>query len=100
MASSCNSAKSTTNNQDSAAADSTMIADGFVAATVMLNNTESGCPVLLVFENGEKLDPINLDESLAIDQTILWVKFSRLRMPPRCDVASAISITKAQKKAE
>lgn len=77
-----------------------MLADGFVTATVVLHNEASGCPVLLEFENGEKLDPINLDESLAKDQTLLWVKFSRLRMPPRCDIASAISLTEAQKKAE
>ncbi len=97
----CNSGYSNAaSSADAMAKEQQMTENGFIKATVVLQNDASGCPVLLVFENGEKLDPINLDQSLAKDNTELWVKFSRLRMPPRCDIASAISIKEAQKKAK
>ncbi|MEP2936300.1 MAG: hypothetical protein ABJM06_12165 [Gilvibacter sp.] len=98
----CNSSyssSSSSSNKDQAK-EQQMLADGFMKATVMLYNQESGCPVVLILEDGEKLDPINLDPSMAKENLELWIKFSRLRRMPRCEYAGIVSLTEAQKKAE
>ena len=96
---SCNSSKQTTetNNKE---LEEQLIADGFVKGMVVIQKQESACPIIIVLENGEKIDPINMEQSFRTDQLDVWVKFARLRRLNRCPEAHPVNITEIQKKAE
>jgi hypothetical protein len=99
MTLSCNSSKQTTetNNKEM---EEQLIADGFVKGMVVVQKQKSACPVIIVLDNGEKIDPINIEEAFTADQLNVWVKFARLRRLNRCPEAHPVNITEIQKKAE
>ena len=99
MAASCNSSKSTPNNQANKAKNEAMTAAGFTLATIVVQQQEEGCPVVIKTES-ELLDPINLKEEFKQDQMAVWVKFARLRRMNRCTMAAPVNIMEIQKKAE
>lgn len=100
MALSCNSYESAKNNEiNQAQKNKQMIAKGFTQATVILQASEQGCPVILKTES-ESFDPVNIDQSFSIDQLEVWVKFTRLRRANRCNMAWPVSIFEIQKKAD
>lgn len=67
---------------------------GFSKGTIAANKSE-GCPYILnVEEYKDNLDPINLNAFFKTEvPKQVWVKFSSLRMPNRCDNARPVSIT-------
>ncbi|ARV12091.1 hypothetical protein BTO09_06880 [Gilvibacter sp. SZ-19] len=100
VAASCNSGQQAKEDSAAKAAkEQMMTAEGYQAATVVVQAESSGCPVVLKLEN-EYVDPIDLKDEFKTDQLEVWVKFSRLRRMNRCDMAGPVSITEIQKKAE
>ncbi len=72
-----------------------MIDQGFKKGTITSNKTEK-CPYILnIEEYKDNLDPINLDKFFKDTEipSQVWVKFSSLRMPSRCNDARPVSIT-------
>lgn len=100
LAASCDSSKKAVKDEAAlAAAEQLMKDQGFIAATVVLQPQEEGCPVVIKTAS-EVLDPIDLADDFAVDQLAVWVKFARLRRMNRCSMAGPVSITEIQKKAE
>jgi len=88
-----NTSDKKTETQDISAGE--MKEKGFSKGTLIANKSE-GCPFILnVEEYQDKLDPINLTDfyKSAEMPTLVWIKFSNLRMPSRCDEARPVSIT-------
>lgn len=75
---------------------------GFSKGTLTANKSE-GCPFILnIEEYQDKLDPINLTDFYKSTEvpTQVWVKFSSLRMPSRCNEARPVSITEINTRKE
>lgn len=100
LASSCNSSKATAEETTEAQTQiQNMIDQGYKLGIIKLQPEVNGCPVVIKIGD-EVLDPTDMAQEFNEDGLQVWVKFRRLRMPPRCNMASAISITEIQKKAE
>ena len=78
--------------------------EGYVKAMVKQNN-DKGCPLILVLDKtGEAIDPINIDAepfaALRKPETEVYIKFRRLRMPNRCDMAGPVEIESMERAAK
>ena len=102
MNSSCDSAKGPAVKSTNDAENKTAVMErdwqkeGFEKAMVKQNKDE-GCPLILVLEKtGEAIDPINIDAepfaAMRKPETEVYIKFRRLRMPNRCDMAGPVEI--------
>ncbi len=71
-----------------------MIEEGFKKATVVYSSLPNDCEYTLAIE-GEKtlFDPINLEVKFKKSQEKVWVKYTPLRMPNRCEKANPVELT-------
>ncbi len=79
-----------------------MIEKGFSKGTITVSKSKD-CPyILTVEEYKDKLDPINLGEFFKDSEVPaqVWIKFSSLRMPSRCNEARPVSITEINKRSQ
>ena len=71
-----------------------MLKEGFLEGVIVFSEAEGDC-AYTIKTNGdvpEYLDPTNLDEKYNIDGQQVWVKYSSLRIPNRCDKARPVEI--------
>lgn len=107
LQSSCNSSKTTVENQDKkqaniTAMDEKLTSEGYSSGIVKINE-DSDCPYIIVDEKTkEQFDPINFEEekyaSFKSAGSKIYVKFRRLRMPNRCTEAQPISLEDIKKR--
>lgn len=71
-----------------------MIDEGFKKATVVYSSLPDDCEFTLAIEGERSLfDPINLEIKFQKSQEKVWVKYTPLRMPNRCEKANPVELT-------
>lgn len=74
-----------------------MIEKGFKKATVIYSNQAGDCEYTFAVEGETNLfDPVNLEDKFQKSQQKIWVKYTPLRMPNRCEKASPVEVTEIQ----
>ena len=73
------------------------IKDDFQSATVINMTALDGCQYLLKLESGEKLNPINLPDSLRQDNIKIRVKYIPSDLPTICMSGKTVKITAVEK---
>jgi hypothetical protein len=66
---------------------------GYTLVTVKDYRDLDGCQYLLVLENGEKLQPQQLDEKFKTDSTKLYVKYKKIEGMSICMAGMMVELT-------
>ena len=80
-----------------------MMADGYLAGTIVFGKESGDCEVMIYVENQDRkyyLDPIDLDSSFSKENMKIWFKYRPLRMANRCVKANPISMEDTKRREE
>ncbi|MEX0996352.1 MAG: hypothetical protein WDZ45_04845 [Flavobacteriaceae bacterium] len=96
---SCNSHKTTSENDSNLKNDKLYLENGFRKAAVIYSEIEGDCPYTISVEGESTLfDPINLEDEYKKSQATIWVKYHPLKMANRCNKANPVQITEIAKR--
>jgi len=87
-------------NKNNPIAKRDFIKEGFVKAKVKNMMGLDGCGFLLILDNGEKLEPTNLDKQFMQNGIILWIKYKPTGNASICMAGKVVTLTATEKNGE
>jgi hypothetical protein len=69
------------------------IRQGYIHVTVKDYRDLDGCQFLLVLENGEKLQPQQMDEKYKVDSIMLYIKYKKIDGMSICMAGTLVELT-------
>lgn len=87
-------------NKNNSIAKRDFIKEGFVKVKVRNMMGLDGCGFLLILDNGEKLEPTNLDKQFMQNGTMLWIKYKPTGNASICMAGKVVTLTATEKNNE